>query len=116
MEGLPRPELAAKRRPASECHDGKYEVSSTHSEGEVRSILYVGIDLAKNVLAVHRVNETGAAELRRPKVTRAKLHALIASLPPDLVSALFFGSEPLGPIGLPHLFFPSSSSASSSWA
>jgi transposase len=40
------------------------------------SILYVGIDLAKNVLAVHGVNEAGAAELRQPKVTRAKLRAL----------------------------------------
>ena len=40
------------------------------------SILYVGIDLAKNVFAVHGVNESGAAELRQPKVTRGKLHAL----------------------------------------
>jgi adenylyl- and sulfurtransferase ThiI len=40
------------------------------------SILYVGIDLAKNVFAVHGVNEAGAAELRQPKVTRAKLRAL----------------------------------------
>ena len=46
------------------------------------SILYVGIDLAKNVFAVHGMNETGAAELRQPKVTRAKLHGLVASLPP----------------------------------
>src|SRR6266571_204453 len=62
-----------------------YEVSSTHSEGEVMSILYVGIDLAKNVFAVHGVNEAGAAELRQPKVTRGKLHALIASLPPCVI-------------------------------
>jgi len=34
-KGLPRSELAAQWRPATECHDGKYEVSSTHSEGEV---------------------------------------------------------------------------------
>jgi transposase len=46
------------------------------------SILSVGIDLAKNVFAVHGVNETGAAELRQPKVPRARLHALVASLPP----------------------------------
>ena len=46
------------------------------------SILYVGIDLAKNVFAVHGVNEAGTVELRQPKVTRAKLHALIASLRP----------------------------------
>jgi transposase len=49
------------------------------------SILYVGIDLAKNVFAVHGVNEAGAAELRHPKVSRSKLHALIASLPPCVI-------------------------------
>ena len=49
------------------------------------SILYVGVDLAKNVFAVHGVNESGTAELREPKVTRAKLHALIASLPPCVI-------------------------------
>ena len=38
------------------------------------SILYVCIDLAKNVFAVHGVNGAGAAELRQPKVKRAKLH------------------------------------------
>ena len=32
------------------------------------SILYVGIDLAKNVFAVHGVNALGVAELRQPKV------------------------------------------------
>jgi transposase len=49
------------------------------------SILYVGIDLAKNVFAVHGVNGVGGAELRQPKVTRAKLHALVAALPPCVV-------------------------------
>ena len=49
------------------------------------SILYVGIDLAKNVFAVHGVNEAGAAKLLQPKVSRAKLHALIASLPPCVI-------------------------------
>ena len=49
------------------------------------SILNVGIDLAKNVFAVHGVNESGAAELRQPKVTRGKLQALIASLPPCVI-------------------------------
>ena len=84
-KGLPRPEAAAKRRSATECQDGKDEVSSTQSEGEIMSILYVGIDLAKNVLAVHGVNEARTAELRRPKVSRAKLHALIASLRPCVI-------------------------------
>jgi transposase len=46
------------------------------------AILTVGIDLAKNVFALHGVNEAGNAELVRPSVPRAKLHALVAALPP----------------------------------
>ena len=46
------------------------------------AILTVGIDLAKNVFAVHGVNEAGKPELLRPSVPRAKLHALVAALPP----------------------------------
>ena len=46
------------------------------------AILYVGIDLAKNVFAVHGVNESGKPELVRTSVARAKLHELIASLQP----------------------------------
>jgi transposase len=46
------------------------------------SIVYIGIDLAKTVFAVHGVNEFGRAELVRPSVPRARLHELIATLPP----------------------------------
>ena len=46
------------------------------------SILYVGIDLAKNVFALHGVNATGDVQLRQPKVTRAKLNEGVAALPP----------------------------------
>src|SRR4051794_33888889 len=59
---------------------------STRFEGEVIGILYVGIDLAKNVFAVHGVDEHGKAVLVRPSVSRAKLHDLIASLPPCTVA------------------------------
>ena len=45
------------------------------------SIVFVGIDLAKNVFAVHGVDEAGKPALVRPTVARAKLHELIASLP-----------------------------------
>ncbi len=48
-------------------------------------ILYVGIDLAKNVFAVHGVNASGQPELVRPSVARAKLRELIASLPPCVI-------------------------------
>jgi transposase len=46
------------------------------------AILTVGIDLAKNVFALHGVNEVGKPELLQPRVPRAKLHALVATLPP----------------------------------
>ena len=49
------------------------------------AILTVGIDLAKNVFAVHGVNETGAVALRQPKVARRKLNALMVSLPPCVI-------------------------------
>ncbi len=45
------------------------------------TILTVGIDVAKNVFAVHGVNESGRAELVRPVVARDKLSELIAALP-----------------------------------
>ena len=46
------------------------------------TIVFVGIDLAKNVFAVHGVNPAGKPELVRPSVPRAKLHEMIAALPP----------------------------------
>ncbi len=57
------------------------ELSSTHSEGEVIAILTVGIDLANNVFALHGVSEAGKPESLQPRVQRARLHALVASLP-----------------------------------
>jgi transposase len=50
------------------------------------SIVYVGIDLAKNVFAVHGVDEHGKPALVRPAVARARLHELIAALPPCTVA------------------------------
>jgi transposase len=49
------------------------------------AIVTVGIDLAKNVFAVHGVDATGKPALVRPSVARGKLVELIASLPPCLV-------------------------------
>jgi transposase len=46
------------------------------------TIVCVGIDLAKNVFALHGVSESGAVGLRQPKVARAKLVAVVAALPP----------------------------------
>lgn len=50
------------------------------------AIVFVGIDLAKNVFAVHGVDEAGKPALVRPAVLRAKLHELIATLPPCTVA------------------------------
>jgi hypothetical protein len=83
--GLPRPELAASRQAASKCSDGKRELSSTHSKGKSLAIVTVGIDLAKNVFAAHGVNEAGKPELVHPSVPHAKLHELIATLPPCVI-------------------------------
>ena len=41
------------------------------------AILFVGIDLAKNVFAIHGVDEHGKAVLVRPSVPRARLHQLV---------------------------------------
>jgi transposase len=49
------------------------------------AIVSVGIDLAKNVFAVHGVDESGKPTLVRPSVPRAKLMEPIASLPPCLI-------------------------------
>ena len=49
------------------------------------TIVTVGIDLAKNVFAVHGVDATGKSVLVRPSVSRAKLLELIATLPPCLI-------------------------------
>jgi transposase len=50
------------------------------------AIVYVGIDLAKNVFAVHGVDEHGKPAFVRPSVPRGKLHELIATLPPCTVA------------------------------
>lgn len=49
------------------------------------AIVTLGIDLAKNVFAVHGVDATGHAVLVRPSVPRSKLLELVASLPPCLI-------------------------------
>ena len=47
------------------------------------AIVTVGSDLAKNVFAVHGVDETGKPALVRPDVKRAALRELIAKLAPS---------------------------------
>lgn len=49
------------------------------------SIITIGIDLAKNVFAVHGVDDNGKPALVRPKLARVELLPLIAQLPPCLI-------------------------------
>ena len=49
------------------------------------AIIATGIDLAKNIFAVHGVKVGGTVLLRQPKVARAKLGAMIAALPPGVI-------------------------------
>lgn len=46
------------------------------------NIVTLGIDLAKNIFALHGVDQTGRAVLVKPRVARDQLLPLIASLPP----------------------------------
>jgi transposase len=76
------------RYAASKCQDGEANLfinSLVSLEGEIMAIVTVGIDLAKNVFAVHGVDEAGKPALVRPEVSRGKLLDLIAHLPPCLI-------------------------------
>ncbi len=50
------------------------------------TIVFVGVDLAKNVFAVHGVDECGRPALVRPNVPRDKLLRLLAELPPCTIA------------------------------
>ena len=49
------------------------------------SIVTVGIDLAKNVFALHRIDQSGQAVFVKPKVARSQLLEMVANLPPCLI-------------------------------
>jgi transposase len=49
------------------------------------AILYVCIDLAKNVFALHGADEAGKPALVRPSVPRARLLELVAAMPPCVI-------------------------------
>lgn len=46
------------------------------------TILFLGIDLAKNVFALHGIGERGKPALVRPAVRRDQLLEAVAKLPP----------------------------------
>lgn len=48
-------------------------------------IVTVGIDLAKNVFALHGVDQSGKAVFIKPKVVRGQLLEMVAQLPSCLI-------------------------------
>jgi transposase len=54
-------------------------------KGKSVAIVTVGIDLAKNVFAVHGVDDNGKAVLVKPKIIREQLLALVVQLPPCVI-------------------------------
>lgn len=59
------------------------------------TILTVGIDLAKNVFALHGVNEAGKAELVRPAVPRDKLARTLNFMAKVALAGFRAASRPL---------------------
>ena len=49
------------------------------------TIVTIGVDLAKNVFAVHGAGQSGKPELLHPEVKRSKLIQLIGAQPPCLI-------------------------------
>lgn len=49
------------------------------------NVVTVGIDLAKNVFALHGVDQSGKAVFIKPKVVRGQLLDMVAQLPPCLI-------------------------------
>lgn len=58
---------------------------STTSADAAHDVTFVGVDLAKNVFAVHGVNAIGKPCLVQPRVRRDQLVALLAKLPPCVI-------------------------------
>jgi transposase len=56
------------------------------------NIVTVGIDLAKNVFALHGVDQSGKAVFIKPKVARGQLLEMVAHLPPCLIGMEACGS------------------------
>jgi transposase len=60
-------------------------ITTPSSDGAANTACVVGIDLAKNIFAVHGVNAAGKPVLVRPRVRRDQLMALLAKLPPCVI-------------------------------
>lgn len=62
-KGLPSPKLAARREVCSQRHQSarmkRSSFSLTYLEGKVLAIIFIRIDIAKNVFAVYGADETG---------------------------------------------------------
>ena len=62
----------------------KISTSATNN-GAANIVTVIGIDLAKNVFAVHGINSAGKSVLVRPSVRREQLLDMLAQLPPCII-------------------------------
>lgn len=63
----------------------KKHITTSADDGAENSVRVVGIDLAKDVFAVHGINAAGKPVLVKPRVRRDQLMALLAKLPPCVI-------------------------------
>jgi hypothetical protein len=79
MKGtFPSRGYGASRESASTCHDEVLDLHQRRQEWKSMPIVTNGIDLTKNVVAIHGVDETGKAAVIKPQVSRDQLVNLIA--------------------------------------
>jgi hypothetical protein len=74
---IPVSRLLTSQLTATQCQNGDSEVAHAHhTKGEVMHIITVGIDLAKNVFAVHGIDQQGRTALVKATTTMIYLHVL----------------------------------------
>ncbi|KAG0190241.1 hypothetical protein DFQ28_002375 [Apophysomyces sp. BC1034] len=85
MEWTPPPETA------STCHSGGVDTATETKGASIMKVTTLGIDLAKNLFAIHDVNEQGKVMLRK-LLKRDQMAAFFANLPPCLIGMEACGS------------------------
>lgn len=73
-------------------------ITTAFQDGAANTVCVVGIDLAKNIFAIHGVNAAGKPVLVRPRVRRDQLLALLAKLPPCIIGMEACSGATIGPV------------------
>jgi hypothetical protein len=92
MEWSPLPETASK------CHSGKRD-DPLSERGDEMEITTVGLDLAKNIIQVHAINQHGKAVLKK-SLKRDQILPFFANLTPCLIGIEACSSAHYGSVAL----------------